>query len=111
MGDIAPREEIARDGMKGLGGVVGGVSLLVLSGLGMIPGLVVGGALTAVGLALATSRDDRLAGGVAAGAGILTILAKALGLGGGLLFIGGIGLLVSGGISLIKFFIKLKARS
>ncbi len=111
MGDIVPRKEIERDGVRGFGGVAAGAALLILSGLGQVLGLVAGGALTAVGLGIAASRGDRAAGGMLAGAGILTILSKALGFGGGLLSIGGIGLLAYGGYSLFNFFRKLKARS
>jgi len=111
MGDIVPRKEIERDGIRGFGGLAAGAGLLLLSLLGPVVGLVVGGALTAVGLGLAASRRDRVAGGVAAAAGILTVLSKGLGFGGGLLVISGLGLLAFGGYSLYNFFRKLKARS
>ncbi len=111
MGDIVPRKEVERDGIRGFGGLAGGAGLLVLSSLGMIPGLIVGGALTLVGLGVAGSKRDRVAGGVAAAAGILTLLSKVLGFGGGFLLVGGIGLLAFGGYSLYNFFKKLKSRS
>lgn len=111
MGDIVPRKEIERDGVRGFTGVGAGAALLILAGLGPVLGLVAGGALTAVGFGVSASRGDRTAGGVLAAAGIVTILSKALGLGGGLLTAGGIGLLAYGGYSLYNFFRKLKARS
>ena len=112
MGDIVPRKEVERDGIRGFGGVAAGIGLLVLSSLGTVVGVVAGAALTAVGLGISSAgRRDKLAGGVAAAAGILTILSKVLHLGGGVLFAGGLGLLVFGGYSLYNFFRKLKARS
>ncbi len=113
MGDIVPRKEVERDGIRGFGGVAGGVGLLVLTSLSHVPvvGLVAGAALTAIGLGVAGSSRDRAAGTVATAAGILTILSNVIHRGGGLLWLGGIGLLAFGGYSLYNFFRKLKARS
>jgi hypothetical protein len=111
MGDIVPRKEVERDGVRGFTGVAAGAGLLVLASLGTVLGLVAGAALAAVGFGMSASKDDKIAGGVLAGAGILTVLAKAFGLGGGLLTVGGIGLLAYGGYSLYNFYRKLKARS
>jgi hypothetical protein len=111
MGDIVPRKEVSREGMKAIGGLAGGAALMALAGLGTIPGLIVGGALTLVGLGLTLSREDRTAGGIAAGAGALTVLSRLFGFGGGLLFVGGAALLISGSISLVNFIRKLKSRS
>jgi hypothetical protein len=111
MGDIVPRKEVERDGVRGFSGVAAGAGLLLLSGLGTVLGIVAGGALAAVGLGMSTSKSDKVAGGVIAGAGIVTVLSKAIGLGGGLLSLGGIGLLAWGGYWLYSFYRKLKARS
>ncbi len=111
MGDIVPRKEIERDGVRGFGGVAAGVGLLVLSGLGTLPGILAGGVVTAIGLGATGSSRDKVAGTVTAAAGILTILSKVLHFGGGLLWLGGLGMLAFGGYSLYNFFRKLKARS
>jgi len=111
MGDIVPRKEVERDGIRGFLGVAGGGALLLLGALGSLPGIIAGGALAAVGLGLTGSKRDRTMGGVVAAAGILT-LTSSLGLfGGGLLWLGGLGLLAFGGYSLYNFFRKLKTRS
>jgi hypothetical protein len=111
MGEIVPRKEVSREGMKAVGGLAGGAALMVLSSLGNVPGLIVGGVITLAGLGLTASKEDRLVGGIAAGAGALTVLSKLLGFGGGLLFVGGAALLVTGSISLVNFIRKLKSRS
>jgi hypothetical protein len=111
MGEIVPRKEVSRDGLKAVGGLAGGAALMLLSGLGTVPGVIIGGVLTLAGLGLTASREDRLAGGIAAGAGALTVLSKLLGFGGGLLFVGGAALLISGSVSLVNFIRKLKSRS
>jgi hypothetical protein len=117
MNEIVPRQTLVSYGTRGVFGVGGGIALLVLggvAGIGLIPGLAVGGAVTAIGLGTASrSKQERVPGMIAAGAGILTGVASLPlvgGLAGGLLSLGGIGLLGAGGYSLYKFFKGLKAR-
>lgn len=117
MGDLVPRKEMVNQGVKGVGGVAGGVALLIVKGLlfslGLVPGLIIGGVLTLGGLAISRSKGERTAGAVVAGAGILTLVASTgigAGLAGALMTIGGIGLLAFGGYSLIKFILNLRKR-
>jgi len=115
MGDLVPRKELVKQGMMGIGGIVGGAILLILSSVSGPVGWIVGGLLTLIGLGVSTSRDDRPAGVVMLGAGVLTLvstLIPGLGYAASLLMsLGGIGLIVAGGVSLIKFIINLKKRS
>lgn len=118
MGDLVPREKLVKQGMKGVGGVAGGIGALVLRGLTVagglsIPGLIIGGVVTVVGMAIGSSREDRTAGLITAGAGALTVLGSLPflgGLGSGLLGLAGFGLLIGGGINLFKFLVNLRKR-
>jgi hypothetical protein len=111
MGDLVPRKTLEKQGMKALGGIGGGVGLMVLQAIAggaalSVPGIIVGCAVTLVGLAISSSRDDRKAGLLTAAAGAATILASLPilgGLAGSLMWLGGAGLLVMGGINLFKF--------
>lgn len=120
MGDIVPRETLVRQGMRGFGGVGGGVGLLVLQSLARIGGgfsllgLIVGGTLAIFGLAVAAKDPtDRDAGMVIAGAGIMTAVASLPivgGLASGLMWVAGVGLLGIGGVNLYRFFKGIRAR-
>lgn len=106
MSDLVPRKTLVKQGGQAIGGVVGGVALLALTGLSPVPALIVGGVVTAVGLAISSSRSDRTPGLITAGAGALTALSAVPfigGLAGTLMTISGVGLLVMGGINLFKF--------
>ena len=112
--ELVPRKDMVKQALKGIGGAGGGLVLLILSGLSGLPGLIIGGILTLAGFAITTSKSDRTAGLVVAGAGILTLIAKIPfigGLGKILMIIGGLALLGGGIYSLIQFFRNLKARS
>ena len=116
MSDLVPRKTLVKQATKGLGGLGGGIVLLVLSSLGGVPALVVGGVLAVVGAVISTSKDDRSAGLVTAAAGVLTILAgiplAALSaISGSLMIASGIGLIAAGGYNLFKFIRGLKSRS
>ncbi len=111
MSDIVPRSEVSRHGVRGVAAVAGGAALLILSALGFWGGIIIGGALTVGGFALTGSKSERTLGFIAAGAGILTILAKIIHPLGSLFVIPGIGLLVVGAVSLFRFFGNLKKRS
>jgi hypothetical protein len=119
MGDIVPRNQLVKQGFKGFAGVGGGVALLILRGIAHIdsglslPGLIVGGIVSVVGVVIASSPEDRKAGMVALGAGILTAVASLPGIGGiasWLMMVGGIGLILTGGWSLFKFWRALRKR-
>jgi len=113
MSDLVPRNELAGQAVKGIGAVAGGLALLILAGGGLF-GILAGGVLTIVGLALSGSQKDRTAGIVTAVVGIATL---ATGIFGGrflgfswLMRVAGIVLLGAGGFGLVKFFRGMKKR-
>jgi pimeloyl-ACP methyl ester carboxylesterase len=115
MGDIVPRRDVVATGTKAVGGVLGGAALLFLSGLGLWPGLIVGGLIGAFGLNTARKEKDRTEGLIVAGAGGLTAIAALnLPILGGLatlpLILGGLGLIVFGGINVFKFIKDYRSR-
>lgn len=117
MGDIVPRNQLVKQGVKGVAGVGGGIGLLILNGIasaGFIPGLVAGGIVAIAGLVIGSSREDRTAGLITIGAGAATILASLPvigGLVGWLMPVAGVGLILAGGWSLFKFWRNLRKRS
>ena len=117
MGDVVPRNELTKQGMRGVGGVAGGVALLIVSALSgsIVGGLVIGGLVALVGLIMTRDKADRKAGLVALGAGALTVVGLAIppigGLARILLTISGIGLIGAGVFSLIKFIRNLRRSS
>jgi hypothetical protein len=90
------------------------LALLFLSGLSGVAGWIIGGVLTVAGLGISTSKEDRAAGFVTAGAGILTLISTILpGVGpvaSWLMRVGGIGLLLGGGFSIVRFILNLRKR-
>ena len=110
--EIVPTGTLVRHGTAGVGGIVGGAALLLLGSIGGPWAFIVGGVVTIAGIVVgASGKDDRLAGGIIAGAGLLTLLSGfGLGIGGALLTLGGIGLLAVGGIGMYKFIKGLRAR-
>ena len=110
--EIVPTKTLVRQGTQGVGGVVGGAALLILGSLGGPWAFIIGGVVTLAGAGVAAaSKEDRVAGGVVAGAGVLTVLSGlGLGVGGALLTLGGIGLLAVGGIGLYRFIRGLRSR-
>ena len=113
MGELISRKELVKQGMKGTGGIVGGGILLILRSIGGVFGWIVGGLLTVMGFGILTSKEDRLAGIVTTGVGILTLVSQIPGVGNiaeSLMLAGAIGLLAGGGYSLIKFIINLNKR-
>ena len=112
MSDIVPRSEVSKSGVKGVGAIAGGTGLLVLAGLshGLL-GIIAGGVITVVGLALSGSKSDRKAGLVAAVAGAVTLASALIPGLRFLIVLPGIGLLGAGVWSLIKFFRGMKSRT
>jgi len=113
MDEIVPRKTLVKQFSKGAGGVGGGIALWVLSGLGGLGSLIVGGLIAVVGLAISTSEDDRTAGLITTGAGALTMVTAVPflgGLAGALMSISGIALLIGGGYNLFQFFRGMKNR-
>lgn len=110
--EIVPTKTLVRQGTTGVGGLVGGGALLILGSLGGPWAFIIGGLVTIAGAGVAAaSKEDRIAGGIVAGAGALTIVSGlGLGFGGALLTLGGIGLLAVGGIGLYKFIRGLRSR-
>jgi hypothetical protein len=117
MGDIVSREQLSRQGMKGIGGVAGGLALVLVGGaVGSVLGsMIIGGLVGLVGLAMLTSKGNRKAGVLAiviAGVTFLALRVPAIAhLARFLLLVPGIGLIGFGAWSLVKFFKNLKARS
>lgn len=117
MSDIVPRSEVSRQGVRGVGAVVGGAGLIILSALGPLLGLIAGGALAIVGFALTGSKPDRRAGFITLAAGVVTAVSalhRFIPLFPNLswlMWIPGIGLLAIGAVSLVRFFSNLRKRS
>ncbi|GAH81024.1 unnamed protein product [marine sediment metagenome] len=117
MGDLVPRQELVKQGVKGVAGVGGGIGLLILNGIasaGFLPGLIVGGLVTVVGMVIGSSKEDRRAGLITIAAGAATIAASIPLIDrivSWLLPVAGIGLIVAGGYSLFKFWRNLRKRS
>jgi hypothetical protein len=113
MGDLVPRKTMVNQFLVAAGGIAGGIVTLAVAGWGFIPGLIVGGIIGAIGLAVTSSQENRMAGLVALGAGALVILSKIPILNllaTPLLVIGGIGLIALGGFSLFKFIKNMMKR-
>lgn len=113
MSDIVPRNEVSRSGVKGVGAVAGGATLLVLSAISSVPvlGVIAGAVLAVIGFSLTTSRSDRTAGVVTAVAGIVTAAAALIPGLRWLVWLPGLGLIGTGVYMLFKFFRGMKSRS
>jgi hypothetical protein len=118
MGDIVPRDQLVKQGVKGVGGVGAGIGTLILSAIASpahpLPGLIVGAIVGVAGMVIASSREDRNAGLVAMGAGGLTMLSSIPLIGhvvGWLMPVAGVGLIAAGAWSLLNFWRNLRRRS
>jgi hypothetical protein len=113
MGELVPRQKMVNQFLVGAGGIVGGIVTLAVAGWSFIPGLIIGGIIGVVGLAITAKKENRVPGLIAVGAGALVILSKIpifnL-LASPLLWIGGLGLLALGGYSIFKFVQNLVKR-
>ncbi len=113
MGDLVPRKTLVNQFLVAAGGIAGGIVTLAVAGAGFIPGLIIGGIIGVIGLAVTSSEENRVAGLVALGAGALVVLSKIpllSMLAAPLLVIGGLGLLALGGFSLFKFIKNMAKR-
>jgi len=120
MGDLMERKDLVKQGIKGLGGVGGGITLLVLKGIASrgagisIPGLIAGGAVVLVGMVISSSREDRNAGLITVAAGAATAAASLPlvgGIAGWLMSLAGILLIGGGAFSLYKFWTNMRRRT
>jgi hypothetical protein len=117
MSDIVPRDRLAAAGVRAVIAVAGGIGILALAGIGGLPGIIVGGALTVIGLAFSGSKSEKGAGiaTAAVGAAVLVSSIPILhGLFGGLFHwlmrAAGVVLLGLGGFSLYRFVTGLRKR-
>jgi hypothetical protein len=118
MSDLVPRDQVSRQGVRGFVAVAGGVGTLFLATLGGIPGIIIGGVITVIGLALSGGKKERTAGVVTAVAGAAVVVSSLPflssvfgGLFHGVMYAAGIVLLGVGGFSLYRFFSNLRKRS
>ena len=114
MSDIVPRSEVTKNGVKAVGAIAGGVTLLILA-TAHIFAIIAGGALAIAGLALSTSKSDRAAGIVTT---VVGVAALATGIFGGMLpgipwlmRVAGIVFVGTGIYALVKFFRGMKTRA
>ncbi len=120
MYEIVPRRSLVKYGSFAVGGFGGGIVLFILrsiatTGSGAVSwgGITVGGILALIGYGLSRSKDDKILGVTAIGAGALTIIASLPIVGwlaGGLMWVGGFGLIAAGIVNLFKFFRGRKTR-
>ena len=117
MDDLVPRSQLTKQAVSGAAGVGGGIALFILRAIaaaGFLPGAIVGGIIALAGLVIGSSKEDRTAGWIVFGAGLVTVVGAIPGIGGAvrwLLPVTGIGLLIMGGIQLFRFFRNLKKRA
>ena len=118
VGDIVPRDELVKQGWQGFAAVGGGVGLLILKAIAAIPvlGLVAAGVVTVVGLAVSTSKEDRKAGLITLGAGVMSLIGAlsafipSLPSFGFLMILAGAGLIAGGALRLFRFWKNLRKR-
>ena len=121
MSDIVPRSELSRQGVRGVVATAGGIGALVLGGLFGWWGIILGGVITVVGIALSRSPKERTIGLVTAALGAVVLVSSILPqipvLGGifgvvrWLIRAAGIVLIGVGGFSLFKFISGLRKRT
>jgi hypothetical protein len=110
MSDIVSRSEVTKSGVKAVGAIAGGVTLLILAAVPLF-GIIAGGVLLVAGLALSSSKSDRTAGIVTAVVGAASLVTGIfhgvswIMQAAGILFIG------TGIYALVKFFRGMKTRT
>jgi hypothetical protein len=117
MSDLVPRSQLTKQAVSGAAGIGGGVALFILRAVaaaGFLPGAIVGGIIALAGLIIGSSKEDRTAGWVVLGAGLVTVIGSIPRVGGAvrwLLPVAGIALLIMGGVQLFRFFRNLRKRA
>ena len=113
MGEIVPRNQLARQAMVGIGAAVGGILLIALAG-NPVFGIVVGIVLLVAGIALGTGKTDRAVGigmAVVGAAAVVAGILRGKDAVSVVMRIVGILALAGGVFQLIRFFLALKKRS
>jgi hypothetical protein len=119
MSDLVPRKELNKRAVQGVVATAGGIATLVvvgISGAHWLAGTIIGAVITVVGMALSGSKSERTAGIVTAvvGAAVLIsslpFLRPIFGFLRTVMGIAGAGLIVIGGVSLVRFFSGLRKR-
>jgi hypothetical protein len=118
-GDTQSRNSLSKTGVSAVFQLAGGVLLAVLGALPLLLSTIVGGALTLVGLAGVSSRDneDKKIGIVLTLAGVATVLSRhgvlrILKVAGGLVLNAGAFALIGLGLfNAIRFIVGVKKRS
>jgi hypothetical protein len=125
MSDLVPRNQLSKQGVTGVVAIAGGIGTFIVQGLihtvsaigtvghFHVGGLIIGGVVTLIGLALSGGKKGRAAGVITAVAGAAVAVASLPIVGGiaqALMWIGGAGLIVTGVVSLWRFFSNLRKR-
>lgn len=113
MGELAPRSELTKNFMNGVGGIGAGVGLLIVTSLAQAPIFwVAAGICGVIGIGMVISKTQKKAGvALIAAAAIAAVAGFVLPALGWLGWIAGIGLIGLGGFSLFKFFSNMKKRT
>lgn len=116
--EYVPTNVLAKQGVAAVAGLAGGTALLLLGALPSIAGVVAGGVAAAAGIGSLLSKDpeDKKPGALLTGAGVLALASKVglpmlKPLAGTLLGLGAAGLFAMGVWNGIKFVKGLKKRS
>jgi lysylphosphatidylglycerol synthetase-like protein (DUF2156 family) len=110
MSDIVPRSEVTKSGVKAVGAIAGGVTLLILAAVPVF-GIIAGGVLLVAGLALTSSKSDRTAGIVTAVVGAASLVTGIFHGASWIMQVAGILFIGTGIYSLVKFFRGMKTRT
>jgi hypothetical protein len=119
MSDLVPRSELNKRALNGIVAAGGGVATLIVAGISgahWLAGVIIGGIVGVIGLALSGSKSERTAGIVTAAVGAAVLVSSFPFLRGlfgwihGVLVAGGVVLLGIGGVSLFRFFSGLRKR-
>ena len=113
MYEMVPRKELERNAMTGIGGIGGGLAVLAVSSVvagNPIIGLLIAAGMGFGGYRMTKSAEDRTAGKVLMGAGVLTAISALPWFGTGLFTLAGVGLIGWGGYSIYKFVKGMKSR-
>ena len=110
MSDIVPRSEITKNGVKAVGAIAGGVTLLVLAAVPLFA-IIAGSVLVVAGLALSSSKSDRAVGIVTVVVGAASLVTGIFHGTSWIMQIAGILLIGTGIYAVWKFFRGMKTRT